>query len=561
MDAANWKFRSGLVAACLLGGGAAHAQSSPIPLPPPADLTRPQAPLRAPSAGLRVNAPPPSAIPAGADTIMIDVAAIDLEGVTVYDSAELASEYSALIGKSVPLAELFRAAARIEAHYRRDGYVLTRAIVPEQEAGGGHFRIRIVEGYVSAFEITGDPGGDAGIIRAYLGPLIQARPVRIADIERALLLVDGLPGVDAHAVLTPATATPGAARLVVEVRRKRAGGYATINNRGSRFAGPITGSAGFDIEGLGSGGHVGGVYFTTFNREQNYFELSGDTRLGSGGLRVRGWTSYTVSHPGSILKPLDIDSRSFVGGIGADYPLLLTRSASVSAHGSFEVSDDRTDILSTRFGRDRQRILRFGLSAQGHDAWDGISTFTVTAHKGLDLLSASHDGDAVPQSRLGGRSDFFKLTGTASRFQPLARAPWGGLALQLSVAGQYAADRLLSLEQFHVGGESFGRGFNPSQYSGDDGAAAAAELQLTHALPIGPFESQQLYAFFDAAGVHDRGVRGWTQIDSFGGGLRVDLGRSLSGQFELAVPYHGGRQVGARLERGAQAFFSLSARF
>jgi hemolysin activation/secretion protein len=131
----------------------------------------------------------------------------------------------------------------------------------------------------------------------------------------------------------------------------------------------------------------------------------------------------------------------------------------------------------------------------------------------------------------------------------------------LSIAGQYAADPLLSLEQFHVGGEAFGRGFNPSQLSGDDGVAGAAELQLTHAVPVGPFASQQLYAFFDAASVHDRGLKGWTDIESYGGGVRVDLGRRLSGQFELAVPYHGGRQIGARLDKGVQAFFSLTARY
>ena len=457
---------------------------------------------------------------------------------------------------------MFRAAARIEAHYRRDGYVLTRAIVPAQEAGDGRFHIRVVEGYVSEAVLTGDPGAQASLINAYLAPITRARPVSIAEIERGLLLVDSLPGIEAHAVLTPAVGTPGAARLVVAVRRRPFSAYATLNNRGSRFAGPVTGSAGFEINGSdGGASHLAGLYFTTFDREQNYFELSADTRLGGGGLRLRGWSSYAISHPGSILAPLEISSRSFVAGIGADYPLLLTRSANVSARASFEISDDRTNILGTPDSRDRQRILRFGFSAQGRDALEGISAISLTAHKGLDFLNASHDGAAIPQSRLGGRSDFFKLTGTASRFQPLATEPWGGLALMLSVAGQYAADRLLSLEQFHVGGESFGRGFNPSQYSGDDGAAADAELQLTHARPVGPFDGQQLYAFFDAASVHDRGVAGWTRIDSYGGGIRADMGRRLSGQFELAVPYRGGRQVGGRLERGVQAFFSLTARY
>ena len=556
----HWVRLTALAAAAFVGS-AALAQIAPVPLPPPTDLTRPQAPIRAPSTSVRVAPSEESVLPVNADTTMIDIATIEVDGVTVYGPAELAGDYSDLIGHHVALAELFRAAARIEAHYRRDGFVLSRAIVPEQEAAGGRFHIRVVEGYVSDVAVTGEPGSSAALIRAYLAPVTRDRPVNIDDIERALLLVDGLPGVEGHGVLTPATGIPGAARLVVDVHRKQFDAFATVNNRGSRFAGPITGTAGFDINLIGGGGHLGGLWFTTFNREQNYFELAADARVGSSGLRLRGWTSYTTSHPGSILAALDISSHSFVGGIGADYPLLLTRSTSISAHGSFEITEDRTDILGSPDSRDRQRIFRFGFSAQARDPWQGVSTVTVTAHKGLDILDATHDGEAIPQSRLGGHSDFFKLTGTASRFQPLAAAPWGGLALQLSVAGQYATDRLLSLEQFHVGGEAFGRGFNPAQYSGDDGAAADAEIQLTHLRPIGPFTSQQLYAFFDAASVHDRGIAGWTQIDSFGGGIRADLGRHLSGQFELAVPYHDGRQVGASLDTGVQAFFSVTARY
>ena len=554
---------AGFGAACWLPAACwspAEAQIASVTLPPPADLTRPQAPLRAPGAALRVSPTPPPAIPAAAETTMVDVAAITLDGVTAYDPAALAPDYSGLIGRRVPLAELFRAAARIEAHYRSDGYVLTRAVVPAQDIADGHFHIQVIEGYVSDVQVTGDPRGKAALIRRTLAPLTRARPVAIEDLERALLLVNGIPGVEGHGVLTPAAGTPGAARLVVDIRVKPVDVFMTINNRGSRFAGPVTGTIGFDLNDVG-GGHVGGLYFTTFNREQNYFELSADGRIGASGLRVRGWTSYATSHPGSVLAPLDISSHSFVGGIGAEYPLLLTRAASVSVHGSFEIANDRIDILGVPDSRDRQRILRFGISARSRDGWMGVDTLTVTAHKGLDIFNASGPGDPVAQSRLGGRSDFFKATATASHFQPIATAPWGGVGLLLSAAGQYAADPLLSLEQFHVGGEAFGRGFNPSQYSGDDGIAGAAELQLTHAVAVGPFASQQLYAFFDAASVHDRGVPGWTGIQSYGGGVRVDLGRRLSGQLELAVPYHGGRQVGARLDRGVQAFFSLTARY
>ncbi len=287
----------------------------------------------------------------------------------------------------MPLAELFRAAARIEAHYRRDGYVLTRAIVPAQEAADGHYRIQVIEGYVSDVDVTGASGSEAALIRRTLAPVTRMRPVTIGAIERALLLVQQLPGVAAHAVLTPAAGTPGAARLVVDVRLRPIDAYATIDNRGSRFAGPITGAAGFDINGIGSfGGHLGGLWFTTFDREQNYGELHADARVGASGLAVRAFASYAVSHPGSILAPLDIASTDSVFGIGADYPLLLTRRASVTLHGSFETTRDRTDLLGLPDSLDRQRILRIGFNAQAVDSWQGVSSFSITAHQGFEHI-------------------------------------------------------------------------------------------------------------------------------------------------------------------------------
>ena len=564
MRVADWAASTGrcIAAACALIGAPATAQTAPVPLPPPSDLTRPQPTLGPSQAPLHVPSPPAATIPPGAEETIIQVTAIELEGVTAYPEEALAQEHAGVTG-NVPLAELFRAAARIEARYRRDGYILTRVIVPEQEATGGRFKLRVVEGYISAVNVTGAAGADAELVRRYLDPVIGRRPVRIADIERALLLIDGLPGLAGNAVLTPGTGEPGAAILVVDIRRKPFDAFATIGNRGSRFAGPVTGSVGIDINALGGfGGHVAALYFTTFDREQNYFELSADGRVGAGGLRLRGWGSYAVTRPGSVLAPLEIRSRSKVAGLGASYPLVLTRALSLAASASFEVSDDRTDVLSQPQSLDRQRVLRASLSAQQRDPWGGISAVSATVHKGLDVFDASDGAGPVAPSRAGGQSDFLKLTGTASHYRPIAVTSWGAIGLQVSVAGQYAADNLLALEQFRAGGESFGRGFNPSQLTGDHGVAVSGEVQVTSFAPVGPFEQGQLYGFWDAAFARDRGAGSrWSDIASVGVGVRLDLGRHLSGQFEVAVPYEGGRQIGARLDRGAQAFFRLTARY
>jgi hemolysin activation/secretion protein len=364
-------------------------------------------------------------------------------------------------------------------------------------------------------------------------------------------------------VLTPQADETGGAKLVVQVERKAVDGYAALNNRGSDFAGPVTGTVDIAANDIGPlGGRIEGVGLTTFNNEQNFGQVSFETRVGDEGASMRAFVSYSPSSPGSILRRLDIQSGAWIGGVGGDYPLVRSRRFNLSLNGDFEITRDSTNSLGQPISRDSQSVIRLGLASSYLDAWGGQNTASLTLHQGLDLFGASHDGGPVPQSRLGGDSQFFKVTGTASRFQPLWANDRVNLGVLLSFAGQYAADKLLALEQFHIGGEAFGRGYIPAQLSGDDGVAGSVELQLSGVRSIGPITHQQLYAFYDDAAVCNREAGpGWQALQSFGGGVRVDIGPRWSGHLELAVPYSPGRLVGADLDKGVQVFFGLTARY
>lgn len=552
----------GLAAVIASGAQAQVAPSNVLP-PPPADLTRPLAPLATPSPPLVIHPGSDGSAPAGAADIQVQVTSISVDGVSAYPAGALDPLWRGLVGRKAPLSELFAAAQRIQARYRADGYVLTRVVVPEQNVANGAFHIRVVEGFVSDVEITGDAGDAQPLVRRYLDKITRSRPARLADIERYLLLANDLPGISARAVLTSEPDSTGGARMVVALSRKPLDAFATLNNEGSDFAGPLTGTLGLAVNGLGPGDtRVAGTFFSTLNSEQQFGELSIETRVGSEGGAVRVWGSSSPSAPGSIFAPLDIRSLSTVVGIGASYPLVRSRRLDLSVQGSFEVTDDSTRTLGQLASVDRSRIFRLGLTGDVTDDWGGVTSGSVTLHQGLDGLGATHDGGPIPQSRLGAPAGFFKVTATASRLQPLYAGRDSTLALQLSAAGQYAADNLLSLEQFHIGGDSFGRGFNPAQFSGDDGVGASAELQFTEYRRLGPISRYQLYAFYDAARVGDRDASGpWQGLQSVGGGVRADIGPRLSAQVEVADPFSPGRLDGTRLDKGPQVLFRLTARY
>jgi hemolysin activation/secretion protein len=549
------------LAAMLLLSGSALAPSIAVAqtgaLPPPTDLARPQAPIEKPR-----KAPPPVTrnLPDAVAAKTLSVSRLSLEGSSVYPADAFAAATAALVGPQVPLAQVYEAAAAIEARYRRDGYALVRVDVPDAVDAEGVLRLRIVEGRISSVTVQGDVGGAQGLIEAIAARAQASVPLRTAALERALLLANDVPGLNVRGVLSADPATPGGTRLILEVTHDRAESFATTSNRGSRAAGPVTVASGITINTRGrSPLRIGLLGYGSIDGRQLFAELSAEQLLGPSGLSLRSWASIAASNPGDFLSPLDIRSRTIISGLTLSYPVVRTRALNVGVQGTFDASADRTRILGQAFSEDRLRVLRLGANVEVRDLRGGTSSFILTLHQGIAGLGASKDGGALPQSRLGGKAGFTKLTVSASRAQPLWQNDKLALGLVGRFNGQMTGSRLLSLEQFNVGGESLGRGYNPAQGRGDEGIGGTVELQLSRFAPLGPLRSQQLYGFFDAARVYDRGA-GSERFLSAGAGLRADLGHDLSAQFEVAVPFDQGRLIGNRRDTGAQFFFRLTAR-
>src|ERR1043166_4114806 len=97
---------------------------------------------------------PSTVAPPGADKIILVLRSVRLTGNTVYSAQDLAGLYAEFVGKTITLAQVYDIAARITAKYGKDGYVLSRAVVPPQELTpkGADVTLQIVEGYIDKVE-------------------------------------------------------------------------------------------------------------------------------------------------------------------------------------------------------------------------------------------------------------------------------------------------------------------------------------------------------------------------------------------------------------------------
>lgn len=542
------------VASLLIASAEALAQQVPRDLPPTTlpGVRLPQLPTEPPPAlapEILVPETAPTRLPPGADTVRFVLQSLTIEGVTAYSPAFFERFYKNLIGKDVTLAQIYEVRAEIEKAYRKDGYFLTRVIVPPQTVQDGRFRVQVLEGYVDGVEFEGDIGSVRERVRAYVERVVGRRPLQVKTLERYLLLANDIPGVNVQGVLRPSPTTVGAAQLVVRQDRKPFDALLVVDNLGNEYTGlwqtaATVASNAFTpfgervaVTGLVSDPANG------FNHNKNEWVVQGQTswRFGVEGLFTEALVSYGRSKPGFVVRDFDFNSNTLLVSTNVGYPFVRSRDISVTGLVGFDFVNTDTDIFGgDSYSRDRLRILHITGRATARDAWKGENEGTISLRQGVDLFDATTKGQSK-KSRPDGSSLETVLRGTLSRSQPVySRADVlgrpAGLGLYGVVAGQYSPNSLLSDELFDLGGTQFGRGYDYGEVSGDSGLGFSGEAQFTHRLGLRYLQSYQLFAFYDYGRVWNHTGGGSEALSSAGGGVRAAPTETFSLEFVVAKP-------------------------
>ena len=476
------------------------------------------------------------AAPPGASKVFAKFQDIEFVGLTRYSKDEFKPYYQQYFGKKIPLTKIFEIAEQIQGKFRDDGFILTRVVVPEQKVDNGIFKIRVVEGFINKIKIEGDIGPVKQRVEATLHNLLYRQPVTEQELERYLLLTNDLPGIRAVGFLRANTAGElGGSELVIQAERDAFEGYAYVNNRGSRYTGPHRfvlmareNSATFlgeQIEGL--------FLHSLFDDEQRYGQLTIRQPLNSEGLLLELSAGFGPSRPGFGLDEIDTETEALTVTGQLSYPLIRSRKHNLYVEGGFQSIDQEVKILGEKITRDQLRVFFANLLYDFKDDLGGQSLVSFGIRQGIDIFNASDRRDPF-LSRADGKSDFTSLNFYFSRHQNL----WKNLILFVAGTGQYSFDTLLSPEEFTLGGERFGRGYNPAELAGDSGLGIATELQYT--LP-GPFEfwqAIQAYGFHDYGVVwnRDEGEKHHESLASAGFGFRNQLFERVFIDLEVAWP-------------------------
>ena len=494
----------------------------------------------------------------GADTKpLFRLAGVTVTGATLLPPDAIAATWQPFVGKTVSQADLVTIAGKISDLYRAAGFHLSRAIVPPQDIQGGRVRIQVIEGRIADIVVKGERAERFGV-RKVLAP-IMAEPVsRRTTLERAMLLVNDLPGAKiADSAIEEIGTGSGRFRLTVTVATWTNYTSFSTDNRGTLSIGPWQTYLASSANSRLIPGDTFGVNVSTVPdkpHELAFGRVFYTAPIGTDGARIGAFASYGEQRPGDIRSVIDTLDRSFSFDLRGSVVPLRTRDASLWLTGGFGVTEAYEDDLIGKDYRDHIRAVYLTADYQLHDPLNGWNYLTVAARQGLPIFGASTPEDLL-NSRFDGSGTFSKLSAYYTRYQPLSDV-W---SVKLAFAGQLVSNPLLASEEFYLG-SAFGRGYWGAEISGDNGVGGSIELRYDHTLKYDFLKGFQVYGYVDdtvAWNYHSDGAR--LSLALVGAGVRFYLPYDL--QLGVEVGYPLDYRVPFELPREARGFFSLTKTF
>jgi hemolysin activation/secretion protein len=459
-----------------------------------------KASLKATKSGIAEKQYAPLSTLQGAEKIAFVLKSVGIDGVKKYQLSEFEPFYAAMIGTQVTLADIYEVADKIRRIYHEDGFVLTQVFLPEQDISDGNVRIRVTEGFISSIRWKGQVAPH-DIVSAMAEHIRKARPFNSKVLEDAILRINGLPGMQAQVALEPLPrddAEEGAVGLVITLERKRYDASVSVDNYASRYLDVWQSTADASFNGvfadLDRVSYVGLTSADPARLRFSSFQYTIPVHETGTSLNV-GW-SWSFTHPGFQLAPLDIYSRAQNLTLGLTQPVFRSRLDSLDISAQFALKRQVTEVFEQDFSEDRLRTVTVNALYNLSDNLGGVNLVDIGLSRGLDIMNPTTTKSAA-LSRADGRHDFTKLLVNASRLQAIS----DNLSLLISTSVQETSASLLSAEQFGVGGSIFGRGYDSSEISGDEGIAFSAELRwdvVDDDIKIQPF------IFYDIGEVHDK---------------------------------------------------------
>ena len=486
MNGSALRFATVFGATCLVcvTALAAPPPLSTAPTPPPVTPGQVQSTLpsqqtstsRSQPAAISQPGPTPSGVAPGGPAVK--VTGFDIQGNSAISSSVLQAQIASYVGQTLTLAQLYDVADALTRYYRDQGYGLAYVSLPAQTLKGGTVQLQVIEGRVGKVSIQGNTHTRDAVVQKRAAGLKTGDVYTNAAAERAVLLLNDLPGVQAHAVLSPGT-DYGTSDVLFDMDETRYSGDTSIDDYGRSVIGRWRVSADLSINSLTASGDVltAGITHSDGNR-LNFGKLVYALPVGPAGGTLT--TAYNrAEYHGNFFTPGGTTSLAFSGS---------TQNASTSWQYPTERSANRSLYWNAGLSWDNSRSLTTGVNS--------LTTNILLLQVGTLYIRQFADQSGLSMSwnlwTNGKHFDHKSLNNVSSErarteldtsyVHPFAEV-WS-FVTQLNLA--YSVGSLTDADKFNLGGPGSVLGYQSAEQRGDSGYFYSGEIQRSFSIAARP---------------------------------------------------------------------------
>lgn len=428
------------------------------------------------------------------------------EGNNLLDKETLDETVKFYLNRPISFNELQNVTAAIGETYRANGWVV-RSFIPEQNVTHGTVIIKIIEAKFGKIKIESD--SEIGINKKKIDAIVSAQqsnnaPISTKNVDRALLLIDDLPGISVSGRLKEGEQYGETDLVLKPTKEDLATGAVIADNSGSRSTGKerlqgfvqLTNPLGLgDLTSLYALGAEG----VRFARLEQSFPI------GNNGWRV-GANASAMGYKliSNDFQGLGAKGSSTNAGLQASYPIIRERQKNLYLNINYD--QKHFDNISQGATSSKYDINSGTLALKGNlfDQFGGggSNNASIAMNIGrlnLGTLDSSEDATI--------KRSFHKISYNISRNQTLSQK----LSFFASLSGQITPNKKLdSSEMFYLGGPHGVRAYPVSEGGGVAGHMINAELRWNF-LP-----NYQLSGFYDYGYVHNSGSTKSYSLDGTG---------------------------------------------
>ncbi|NTU58979.1 MAG: ShlB/FhaC/HecB family hemolysin secretion/activation protein [Chlorobiaceae bacterium] len=412
----------------------------------------------------------------------------------VITEAELKALVADSIGKSVSMGDLQALIEKITSRLKNNGWFLSRAYLPKQDITSGIVLIQIEQGKSDGriqFSRDKDARIRLSVLRSYGEQSVTpGQPLNEQQLERSVLIMNDIPGVNAKASLSPGLSS-GTSKVDVAVTEgPLVSGTVSGDNQGNRYTGTWRANAMVAVNDITGYGDKLTVMGTESVRLKQGKVTYGFPVFYDG---LRGTVSYTAMD----YQLGELDISGFEGNsqgveAGLNYPIIRSRIGSVISSLNYGYRELEDLLNGVTYRAKHSRYLSLGMTGDRYDTLLGSGYFSWSA--GMTAGNLEPVVNLTPIALNSGQYTRFNFS--MSRLQRISERSM----LSLSWAAQIAAQNLDSSERYSLGGPYGIRAYPVGEASGDQ--AQLINIDLRYNIPLEALKGNlQLSGFFDAGQV------------------------------------------------------------